>query len=216
MKKISLGTIILLISITSLFSQIPGVPGLPFHIGIKGHFNLSNFYGSDTITEDYKLNWKPGFNIGPYIDFNFGNVGIQGEILYSMRGCKAEWTDTVANTNNESEFTLSYIDIPILFKLNLPVPTMGVSFYAGGLFGIKVSESTKVIVDGTEQTTNSDEDIAESSDIGLVFGADLNFQGFIVDARYTLGLKKVIKEVNGYQSPYKNSMISLGIGYQFL
>lgn len=216
MKKLSISLIILLIGITTLFSQIPIVPGLPFHVGIKGHFNLSTFYGSDTITENYKLNWKPGFNVGPYINFKFSNIGIQGELLYSMRGCKSEWTDTITNTNNEKEYTLSYIDIPILLKLNLPIPTMGVSFYAGGVFGIKVSEDSKKIVNGNEEASNNNEDFAESNDYGLVFGADLNFSGLILDARYTLGLKKVIKEVNDYQHPYKNSMISFGIGYQFI
>ena len=215
MKKLTITMIILLIGITTLFSQIPRVPGLPFHLGIKGHFNLTKFSGSDTITEKGKISWGPGFNIGPYINFNLSNIGIQGELLYSMRGCKTEFSDTMHNVNIENEIKLSYIDIPILLKFNLPIPTMGVSMYTGGVFGIKISEDAKMKINGVEQTANND-DVAESNDFGWIFGADLNFSGIVLDARYTLGLKKIVKEKNGYQSPYKNSTISFGIGYQFI
>ena len=55
-----------------------------------------------------------------------------------------------------------------------------------------------------------------STDIGLCIGAGFKFEnGFGIGARYAMGLTSLDNVDDGYDSDYKNSVISLGLLYSF-
>ena len=99
-----------------------------------------------------------------------------------------------------------YLDIPVLVKF---FPCNGLNVQFGPQLGIGLSLSDK-----WKGINNDDYSIYRDSavDFSLAFGLGYEFNfGVFVDARYTLGLTKTIREVvKGFQG--RN--ISLAVGYR--
>nr|GFD13455.1 hypothetical protein [Tanacetum cinerariifolium] len=75
--------------------------------GVKAGASLTNFSGKDS--DGYKN--KFGFNGGVAANFGLNDMfSIQPEVLYSMKGAKANGTDVRLNLN--------YIDVPVLAKIS--------------------------------------------------------------------------------------------------
>jgi hypothetical protein len=132
------------------------------------------------------------------------------ELFYSARG----YTDDEFYLTDESGAVISntytcrthYLDIPVLVKF---FPYNGLNVQFGPQLGIGLSLSDK-----WKGINNDDYSIYRDSavDFSLAFGLGYEFNfGVFVDARYTLGLTKTIKEVvKGFQG--RN--ISLAVGYR--
>ena len=99
-----------------------------------------------------------------------------------------------------------YLDIPVLVKF---FPCNGLNVQFGPQLGIGLSLSDK-----WKGINNDDYSIYRDSavDFSLAFGLGYEFNfGVFVDARYTLGLTKTIREVvKGFQG----HNISLAVGYR--
>src|SRR5688572_15809128 len=97
-------------------------------LGAKAGVNISNFTGLDDAVEHESL---IGYHAGGIVRFDFGNLVLQPEVLYSVQGAK------IKNAGTESEFRLSYINIPIMLQY-----AFGGKFYveAGPQAGFKINE----------------------------------------------------------------------------
>ncbi len=204
---ILMGTIvfILLLPNFSLATELTGGP--------KIGANFANLYGEDMketegeIGEDFKS--KLGICVGGFITFNISKMfAIQPEVLYSMKGSKAE--GTLFGETIKLQFNLSYLEFPVLAKLRIPTRgNVKPNIFAGPSLAIKLSGKSK-----TEYAGESEEEDIEAmkdTDFGLIIGAGVDFGKLTVDLRYNLGLTKIPEE----DDDVKNKAISLMIGYSF-
>ena len=167
-----------------------------------------------------QITLKPmaGINLATMTDTNDGKMrvglvaGVEGEygvadnfsvtagILYSMQGVKgkvgnADWT-----------YKFDYINIPILANYYV---TNGLALKVGVQPGFKASAKVKAEANGYSEETDFDN--AEGFVLAIPMGASYEFNNFVIDARYNLGVTKAIKE--GTDS--KHSVFSITLGYKF-
>lgn len=182
-------------------------------LGVKGGVNFSTVGGADVTTSPSTLT---GFVGGAYLDINIPFLlSIQPEVLYSMKGYKEEASLTfLGNTYSMTEtVTLSYLEIPVLFKYSLPVPVLKPSLFVGPSVGILLSAKAKTEVTGQPTQDIDIKSSTTSTDFGAVFGASAHVAVVDLDVRYTLGLKTLDKDS---QSKVYNRGWSITVGIPLL
>ena len=167
-----------------------------FDFGVKGGTNFTGFHtGNSANTSEF------GINFGGIVEYSLSNrFSIQAEFLYN------EKAGTFIINGNSNIFLggvvkLAYIDIPVLAKIYL---SDKFSFDIGPQIGFNISE--KIEFDGSEIDTD-----VKTIDTAIVGGFGYQFeQGIFIQARYAFGLSEVFED-----DRYKNSVISLSLGYKF-
>ena len=165
--------------------------------GVKGGANFSGFHtGSSTFTSEF------GINLGGITEYSVSDkFSLQAELLFNQKA----GTFTVRDNSNvvlgNIVSKLGYIDIPILAKIYLGNKF---SFEVGPQIGFNISEKTEF--NGSEVDTE-----IKTLDTAIVGGFGFQFnQGLFIQARYAYGLSKIFENER-----YKNSVISLSLGYKF-
>jgi hypothetical protein len=205
-------TVVLVIGAFACLLAMPGPAAANVQFGIKGGGNMAKITGADAQDIDTTLKNKVGFVAGVFVAFNMGSVfTLQIEGLYTMKGVNMEVTD-VDTTVSEKLFA-NYIEIPLLLKLRIPTPLVSPFVFVGASVGFKLSE--KLNVDG--QDVPLVQALFKNNDYGAIFGGGLNIGShFQIDARYSLGLQKVISTLSG-ETPLdiKNGVWSATVGIAF-
>ncbi|VXC06462.1 conserved exported hypothetical protein [Flavobacterium sp. 9AF] len=176
--------------------------------GVKGGVNFSNMYTDDVDDE----NVLTSFNAGVYAKLPISdNIAIQPELLYSRKGAELVYNNALAE--GTAKFKLNYIELPVLFKVNL---TDNFNIHAGPYFAYLVNaQVTNETENGTfnfEDNYNNDD--FNKFDYGLSAGVGLDFEGMGIGVRYNYGLQTVGKEREFAGTTYtlpdgKNSNLSL-------
>lgn len=218
MKRIII-TIFAIVVVLTLSSASVSAQGLT--AGLKGGMNIANLHGKDVEELEEEIGAdlvsKMGFCAGGFITYSLSDMfAIQPELLFSMKGAKAE--REILGETMKVTIKVNYLEIPVLAKLSIPTPgNVKPSLFVGPSLAIKLSGKSKWEYAGESE----EEDIEElkSTDFGLVFGAGIDFglgQGKLtVDARYTLGLTKVHEPEEEEEIDIKNGAISIMVGYSF-
>ena len=167
--------------------------------GIKGGVSLASFSGDDTD----ELDTRTGFMIGGFVTFPMGSaISIQPEVFYAQKGTKFD------DLGSDVTFKLDYIDIPVLFKYTLAGENATPYFLFGPYIGFNIT---------SERSANGqsvDLDNVASTDFGLVFGIGVNFQKFLLEVRYDMGLSNIIDDDTDPDS-LNNTAFHLMLGYSF-
>ncbi len=153
--------------------------------GLKGGlslYSITDSFGEFEETSNRNL----GFAAGIFVEKPFTDIfSLQVEGLFVQKGGEYE----------DSEFgdeiiTLSYVDVPVLLKVNIPLDGNASPYaYGGGFIGY--------LVDASAEENGASIDIDEfTKDInyGLSFGAGVSFGAFNIDIRYDLGLADIYDE----------------------
>ncbi len=165
--------------------------------GVKVGLNIANLSGDDVNDADARTL----FSAGAFARFGLGPIfAIQPELLMSMKGAKWE------SGSIETTLDLTYIEIPVLFRVNIPLQTFVPAIYAGPYLGIKASDELKV----DDQTMDNHDMKLKSTDFGLAFGVEGSFALLSVEARYTMGMSSIDEDAD-----VKNKVISFLVGYSF-
>ncbi len=213
MKKTVKVMLIGAVAIMLLFPNLSLAEGKK--VGLKIGMNRATFQGDDVKEMEQvfgeKMESKWGLCVGGFIRFNISKAfAIQPEVLYTMKGAKIG--ATVLDITSKWEFSLSYLEVPVLVKFMIPAPG-GVkpNLYAGPALAIKLSGKIKHEVPGWPV---EEEDIEgmKDTDFGLIVGAGIDFGKLMVDLRYVLGLTAISDDAN---NDIKNRVISLMIGFSF-
>lgn len=211
MKKIKLAIIASMMALMALpaFSQESNVT----RFGVKGGVNFSNFRIDDV--EDNNL--KAGINLGLFMKLPISDVvAIQPELLYSSKGSKLKY-DNIIQGKGEYRFNMNYLELPV----------MGV-FHIGDVFNVQVGPYISYLTSANIKNMDEDltiqgvtdlkEDNFNRLDYGVAAGVGLDFNGFVVGARYNYGLKEVGKSGNlsgVLLNDSKNSVATIYIGFGF-
>jgi hypothetical protein len=214
MKKVIVTTILfsLLFGAVNLFAQEPttGLTGK----GVKLGLNLAKFTGSDA--KDVKM--RTGLAFGGFITYSINDLfAIQPEVYYAMKGAKEKYFDEPSGLTIDVTEKLDYIEIPVLFRVQLAGGTsFKPNFYAGPELGILLSAKVKGEASGVSVETDI-KDNTKSTDFGLIGGVGAEFPmgngKLLFDIRYDAGLAKV---VDASPAPkINNSAITFLVGYGF-
>jgi hypothetical protein len=153
--------------------------------GLKGGltlYTLTDSFGGMDETSDSKL----GFAAGLFVEKPFTDIfSLQVEGLFVQKG--GEYTD---EDWGDEIVTLSYVDVPVLLRANIPLDGNATPYlYGGGFVGY--------LLDATAEEDGVSIDVGEfANDInyGLSFGAGVSFGAFNIDVRYDLGLADIYDE----------------------
>lgn len=125
---------------------------------------------------------------------------VQPEFLYSQQGAKVE------DGSDKATLKIDYVQIPVLGRIRL-----GAGSPAFLLVGPSFGFRTRAESEFNGQTENFKDEV-ESTDVGLVTGVTANVGRWVVDGRYTWGLKNIDKNEGANT---KNRVLSLSAGIRF-
>ena len=181
-----------------------------FHLGLEAGANFSNFIGS-SVTANNLTGSRLGLVGGAFLELAFGNsFAIRPEVLYAQKGGK----DTSNNT-----LQLDYIEIPVLLKLSLGTPGVNPGILIGPSFSFNTV--AQVVDAGGTSTAISN---VNTSDIGIIMGAEVDIDKFFVTGRYELGFNDIVNASGngggggggGGGSKVQNGLLSFMIGFSFI
>ena len=187
-------------------------------ITAKAGLNLSTFQDGDDdfdYADEFDYQLKPGFHIGATAEFPISDaIGIEGGLLLSTKGTTYEidlWGETF-----EARTHFLYIDIPVTAKGYFDLG--GVKGYAaaGPYLGIGISGKSSLNDETEDIEFGSDEGDTKRTDLGLVFGAGVEFSNVVVGLSYNLGLANIVNiddNDNGYHM--RNRVLQFTVGYKF-
>lgn len=165
----------------------------------KGGYNMATWTG------DPDAKWLSGFVAGLELEYGVNdNLGLVAGLNYSQQGER----DDVHNT----KIKFAYANIPLLVQY---YPVEGLALKAGIQLGFTLSK--KAMVDGVSYDIDKVEAYYGSSssfskfDLSIPMGVSYEYKRFVLDARYNLGLIKIVKD---YSESYRNSVLQFTIGYK--
>ncbi len=205
--KNSVKVLAILILISSLTSQ--SLTQVKFNLGLKTGLSFSTFsVDPDPYTGlaaqgiSSTKSGGTGFQIGAVAELNFSRMfALAVEPGYTMKSAKWELTQGTAKASDER--TLSYLQIPILFKAKFMDGPLRPYGFLGPNLGIVLSSKQKVA--GFANVQDGEYDVKSTTsglDFALDFGGGaeywVNKQVAITgDVRYSLGLSNLVTNTQG-------------------
>ena len=185
-----------------LFVQI----GKAQTFGIKGGLNFANlvYSGGGSTQTDKAIT---GIHIGPVLDIPLqGSFNFNTGLLFSMKGSKAEGV-------NGYTATINYLDVPLNLAYKFAISEKSKFFIQAGP-NLSYALSGKVKSDGVSEIIKFGSGVDESKrfDIGLGFGAGVEFGSIVASVNYQLGLA----DLDNYtDSKTKSKVFQISLAYMF-
>lgn len=157
------------------------------------------------------------------IDIIGGQLGLQPEVNYIVKGFDAKETDQGEEVS--SKYKISYIEVPVLIYYKAPLkgkikPGVFVGPYVG--FAQKATE-VQAAFGETEKRDVGDN--LKGQDFGILFGGNVRYRvGFInlmLDARYSIGFNNISQDILNVAYEFQEDdtiknrslIVLLGVGF---
>lgn len=128
--------------------------------------------------------WKAGFAFGAELQHQFSKkAAIAGGLIYSFQGAKSD----------DYTWNPGYLNIPVTLN-----------YYAAKGFALKAGLQPGFMV------SKDDMRDVNTFDLAVPVGMSYEFDNFVLDARYNIGVTKVPKHGDGY-----TNVLQFTIGYKF-
>ena len=174
---------------------------------------LANYTGCDLNTD-----MKAGLAVGMEAEYQATPFfSISAGMLYAMQGAKLKVSGWGVNVGTVSA-KADYLNIPVLANVYV---TKGLALKAGVQLGLNVASDIDVKTSFTDGSYNLADvkDYTESMAFSIPVGISYEYEDFVIDARYNIGLTDVYKKDNVITNlalkGTKNSVIQLTLGYKF-
>ncbi len=168
-----------------------GISGANAQFGIRAGFNSANF--SDT-----NFDAKAGYHFGAYYTVEGTFLSVEPGLFFSKKGYRGE----EAGTGRKVDENLSYVDVPLLFRLNV-LPSLNV--FAGPQASLLLARDYQI----GDQISNST-DVIRGYDLGGVVGAQVVLPfGLNAQANFDFGLTSL----NYFNTQVKNQVFKVSLGY---
>ncbi|MEI7523489.1 MAG: porin family protein [Mariniphaga sp.] len=178
--------------------------------GIKGGINFANvtFSGGGTTVSEKSIT---GVHFGPIMDFALQeNLFLNTGLLFSIKGTKSE--DSYGGTTSTYTTTLNYLVVPINLAYKFPIDKKTkLVIQAGPYLGYALSGKDKG-PDGSTDIKFGEQGGLKRLDMGLGFGAGVEFGPVVVSLNYELGLAN-IEDTSSYTA--KNKVLQISLAYMF-
>ena len=149
--------------------------------GAKGGFSLSTYEGQ--LNGPYPAGHKPGFAAGALAAYGLSDhAAVQLEVLYSQKGVFVDdYKYTIRTPQANFNYwryrsTLSYLDVPVLIKLNSGEANRGFYLEAGPQVSFALGQREYLSAFGKGNTSNPD-DVVISTDRGALVPVVLGYVG---------------------------------------
>ena len=169
--------------------------------GVKAGFVLNSIPNAgqviDQITgiESVDVSAKLGLTAGGFVQFAFNEqFSLQPEMQFIMKGVNLDLEDNIGNASA----TVNYLELPLFMRFNRSLnDTLRGFVMAGPAFSVKVGTGgTLDGVKGAIEARDFDIDPAIGSrDFGLAFAGGLEWEKFLVEVRYVLGLTDIATDI---------------------
>lgn len=215
MKKAFLLILTTLLVITS--SSIQAQTSIS--VGGRAGLNFANLSFDPDVRAGITKSSRTGFKFGGVLEVGFASMfALQIEPMYAQGGSVLD-NVPFGFANGKVTFKISYIEIPILFKVKIPVAGSITPYaFVGPNLGLVLS--SKELDEGGGQSQETDmKDMTSSINFALDFGAGAGFKivpltTIILDVRYSLGLSNMLND-KGKQSWGANQTIKT-TGFQIV
>ena len=138
--------------------------------------------------------WKAGFAVGAELQYQLTDkVGLAGGLLYSMQGNKSKSVEIEGEKFGGEKWNPGYLNIPLTVNYYV---VNGLALKAGVQPGFMIAKDKAEGVN--------------TFDLSIPVGASYEYQNFVFDARYNIGVTKIVDGADGY-----NNVIQLTVGYKF-
>ncbi len=220
MKKILMVAVMAVVALTANAQNEIGQVTLQPKVGL----NLANMTGD--VDAGFSKKIKPGLTAGVEMEYGVAqNFSLTAGVMYSMEGTKVKGSlgtvGTAKDISASVKMNLDYINIPIMAQYYV-VP--GLAVKAGIQPAINVRKKLGVDVEGTgvdsqisklaEDMINNQfsgwKDNVKSFALSIPVGLSYEYNDFVLDARYNIGVTKLIKDGSD-----KNSTFTFTLGYKF-
>jgi hypothetical protein len=199
MKKTLLPALIVLLFFSSTsFAQ------LPFKIGARVGVNFANASYSPDLASGIEKSGVTGFKFGALAELGFiPMLALQIEPMYVQGGSEISgplFSNGFQLVNGKITSKLSYLEIPILLKLKIPIPGAVKPYaFAGPNIMFLLSSKETDEASGYPSEESDQKDYTSSTNFALDFGAGVGFDiapliTLIIDARYSLGLSNLLND----------------------
>ena len=137
------------------------------------------------------FNTHTGFAAGGFVNLSLnGAIGLRPEFFYVQKGA-------TRNITPSTTFKIEYFEVPVLFTVDLPMEgVLGVQFYAGGQVSILSKCQAENQGGATDVPCAAQGLPVNSTDWGLIFGAELAIKMFLIDVRYDMGISQIVDDPN--------------------
>lgn len=202
-----------------------GIQSFAQTFGVKGGLTLSNMVEEDdefTYDDDYET--RTGFHIGATVDYPINDyLTLESGLMFTTRGFKASGEEDGATM--DIKFNTFYLDIPIMAKTAYEVSD-GIMAYGavGPYIGIGISGKYEMEASFLGEDISEDKDIEWGSDkekdnlkrldLGLTFGAGVEYQSFLLGVSYDYGFANLAPDTDDGHFA-KNRGIKISVGYRF-
>ncbi len=196
--RLTLSSSLACVAFALAVAPAPAFAQIQTQFGIQGGINVASVdFTSDDFPADFKSRTLGVGGIVVAWDLN-PNAGVQLDVLYSQKGAKggASFTEDGETFTFNFEARVDYVEIPILFRANMPASdTVTFRIFGGPAIGFKVADDFKQSFNGVDfPPEEGDAPEWKSYDFSLVVGGALQFGKAFVDARYSWGLVNILKE----------------------
>lgn len=202
----------LALALVLVASQASAAAG-PTVFGVKAGLSFANLGGDDNFLGDDAPNSdsRTAGCLGGFVEIPINNmISFQPEMLYAMKGAK--WSEG----DVEATLKLSYIEVPMLFKVNIPMQGQARPFLAVGP-AVAFKTSAKGELTYEDATIELDVDDVKGTDLGMIIGGGVGFPFMnrmaMLEARYDLGLTTIDDSEDACD--IKNRAISILVGFTF-
>lgn len=188
--------------------------------GFRAGLNFATLQGGSISEPGYQIAHdvvqQPA--IGGILVFDWkGPFALQSELLYTKKGTAVKVTEQPGWIS--AAYTLSYLEVPILAKLQGPsIVSLRPSLYAGPAVSFKIHESV-----GAFPERPVEEGAYKSLDLGVALGGEVSIGSFLggsllTGARYTLGViqpRVAARLIEEQSATGRNSVFTVSVGYLF-
>ncbi len=165
-------------------------------VGVEGGLSFAKLISDDP--DAPALDWLKAPTGGLFIVFGPNTVTGRVDVLYSVKGARAPFGD----------YKFTYIEAPVGVQFNFARGSdSDVHVFAQTTIGFKLDAKLDV-ADSDEQVDIEDVD---DLDFGVTVGAGATFGRFVVNGRYTHG----IRDINKLGEVVKTRSVAIMAGYRF-
>ena len=187
--------------------------------GVKAGFVLNSIPNAGQVIDQISLydsvdvSAKTGLVGGGFVQFAFNeNFSLQPEMMFVMKGVNLDLRDNVGTASAR----VNYLEFPIFMRFDRSINDTVRGFaMVGPAFGVKVGTGGTLNGSSGSVTGSRDFDIdpaIESNDFGLAFAGGLEWQKFVIEARYGLGLKDIATDIYAHDDSLPNRAFSIMVG----
>lgn len=201
MKRIPLLPVFLTSVGLTLLGAVPAAAQGGLEFGFRGGVSVAS--ASLDTQETFDKSNRTGFAGGVFLNYDAGSLGFQGAVQYTQKGVDLDFGQVV------EEFSLSYVEIPVVLKLGIPLGVIKPSVFGGVGLGFKAGCD----IDGVD-CGDSFEDMDRFGIAGADLAVYLTGISLWVDGRYHFGLSD-ISEASDVVGDFKhrNWTLQAGIGF---